>query len=223
MKFEDMINTIQLGDCYELIKQIPDKSVVVVTDPPYGLGIDFQKKQICKNTKHNRKELISGNWDKNIPSKKVFNEINRIAKNKIIFGANYFNEYLEQGHKGWIIWDKGQRGLTMSDCEIIYTDYDKPTRIIEMNRCELKNDMTFHPTQKPLLLMKKIIEEYTNEDDIILDCFAGSGSTLEACQILNRRYIGIELNKQYHEKIVDRLNGIRSNGQTSIFTDFDNL
>ena len=84
----------------------------------------------------------------------------------------------------------------MSDCEIIYTDYDVPTRIIEMNRCELKNDMTFHPTQKPLLLMKKIIEKYTNEEDIVLDCFAGSGSTLEACKIMNRKYIGIELNKK---------------------------
>lgn len=223
MKFEDMINTIQLGDCMDYLKYIPDKSVVVITDPPYGIGIDFQKKSLAKNPKHNRKELIAGNWDKNIPDKEIFNEINRIAKHKIIFGANYFNEYLEQGHKGWIVWDKGQRDLTMSDCELIYTDYDLPTRIIEMNRCELKNDMTFHPTQKPLLLMKKIIEKYTNESDIILDCFAGSGSTLEACKITNRKYIGMELNKKYYEKIVDRLNGIRSNGQTSIFTDFDNL
>lgn len=218
-----MINTIQLGDCIDYLKFIPDKSVVVITDPPYGIGIDFQKKTVSSNPKHNRKELIAGNWDKNIPDKKIFNEIDRIAKHKIIFGANYFNEYLEQGHKGWIVWDKGQRDLTMSDCEIIYTDYDVPTRIIEMNRCELKNDMTFHPTQKPLLLMKKIIEKYTNEEDIVLDCFAGSGSTLEACKIMNRKYIGIELNKKYYEKIVDRLNGIRSNGQTSIFTDFDNL
>lgn len=223
MKFEDMINTIQLGDCMDYLKYIPDKSVVVITDPPYGIGIDFQKKSLAKNPKHNRKELIAGNWDKNIPDKEIFNEINRIAKHKIIFGANYFNEYLEQGHKGWIVWDKGQRDLTMSDCELIYTYYDLPTRIIEMNRCELKNDMTFHPTQKPLLLMKKIIEKYTNESDIILDCFAGSGSTLEACKITNRKYIGMELNKKYYEKIVDRLNGIRSNGQTSIFTDFDNL
>ena len=98
----------------------------------------------------------------------------------------------------------------MSDCEIIYTDFDIPTRIIEINRCELKKDMTFHPTQKPLLLMVEIIKKYTNENDIILDCFAGSGSTLEACKITNRRYIGIEKNKYYYEKIIDRLNDLQS-------------
>lgn len=158
MKFEDMINKIILGDCMDYLKNIPDKSVIVITDPPYGLGIDYQKKQICKNPKHNRKELIAGDWDKQIPEKQVFEQINRIAKNKIIFGANYFNEYLEQGHKGWIIWDKGQRGLTMSDCEIIYSDYDKPTRIIEMNRCQLKNDMTFHPPQNMVNVRRKNYE-----------------------------------------------------------------
>lgn len=218
MKFEDMINNIILGDCMDYLKEIPDKSIdLVLTDPPYGLGIDFQKKQKCKNPKHNRKEHIKENWDNEIPKKELFDELKRISKKMIIFGGNYFNEYLEQGHKGWIIWDKGQRNLTMSDCEIIYTNFDMPTRIITVNRCELKKDITFHPTQKPLKLIMEIIKKYSNENDLVLDCFAGSGVTLEACRVLNRKFIGIEKNKNYYFKAKDRINGIRPNGQYTIF------
>lgn len=57
---ESIINTVQMCDCYEIIKKIPNKSVVVITDPPFGIGIDHQKKQVCKNPKHNRKELKGG-------------------------------------------------------------------------------------------------------------------------------------------------------------------
>ena len=145
----------------------------------------------------------------------------RVSKNMIVFGANYFNEFLEQGHKGWIVWYKGQKGLTMSDCEIIYTNFDVPTRIIEVNRNQLRNDMTTHPTQKPLKLMIEIVKKYTKENDLIVDFFAGSGSTLEACKILNRKYIGFENNKEYYQKSKERLNGIRPNGQISIFTDLN--
>lgn len=221
---EYKLNEIYNEDCYEAIKKIPDKSVdFIVTDPPYGLNIDFQKEQKCKNPKHNRKNHTKENWDNEIPPKWFFEELKRVSKNQIIFGANYFNEYLEQRHKGWIIWDKGQRGLTMSDCEIIYSSLDKPTRIITINRVELLKDMTTHPTQKPLKLMLEIIKNYTNEDDIVLDPFSGSGSTLEACQILNRKFIGFELNESYFKNIKDRLNGVRPNGQASIFTNFEQM
>lgn len=221
---EENMNSIIHGDSYELIKKIPDKAIdVIITDPPYGLGIDFQDEKKCKNPKHNRKKHDKENWDKEIPPAWFFKEMKRVSKNMIVFGANYFNENLEEGHKGWIIWDKGQKGLTMSDGEIIYTNFDRPTRIYVCNRFELKNDMSTHPTQKPLKLMLEIVKNYTNENDLIVDFFAGSGSTLEACQILNRRYIGIEKNKNYYKKIKDRLNGVRPDGQTSIFTDFDSL
>src|SRR5574344_165690 len=172
------INKIYNADCLELMKQLPDKCIdLVLTDPPYGIGIDGQKQQFCKKPKHNRKLHAKKAWDNQIPSKEYFDEIFRISKNQIICGAKYFNEYLEQGHKGWIIWDKGQHGLTMSDCEIIYTSFDCPTRVIVMNRCELIKDFTEHPTQKPLKLIKQILERHSEEGQLILDCFSGSGTT----------------------------------------------
>jgi len=219
------LNKIYNEDSYKAIKDIPDNSIdLIITDPPYGLNIDSQKKYISKtNNKHNRKFHSKENWDNEIPSKDFFYEMKRVSKNMIVFGANYFNEFLEQGHKGWIIWDKGQRGLTMSDCEIIYSSLDKPTRIITVNRCELKRDITVHPTQKPLKLLVELVKNNSSKDDLIVDFFSGSGTTLEACQILERNYIGFETNKEYYLECLNRLNGINPIGQTSIFTNFEEL
>ena len=123
----------------------------------------------------------------------------------IIWGANYFNEFLEQGHKGWIVWDKGQDGLTMSDCEIAYTNFDCPTRIIRLNRVELLKDGTIHPTQKPLKLFETCVSRYSNENDLVLDCFSGSGTTAVACHNLKRRFICIEKDPDYWRLSCERL------------------
>jgi len=188
-------------DAMELLKQIPDKSIdLVLTDPPYGIGIDGQKESYNKkNIKSARKKHIFKNWDSKIPGKKVFNEIIRISKNQIIFGANYFNKYLPQGNKGWIVWDKGQKGLTMSDCEIIYSSFNKATRIYIFNRVEILKDGAFHPTMKPLNLIKKILLSNSEENQIICDPFMGSWTTAVACQNLNRNFIGCELDEEYCE------------------------
>lgn len=204
---KNLINKIICGDCLEVMKQIPDKSIdLVLTDPPYGIGIDGQKESYNPNNKKSaRKKHDFMDWDKAIPTKEYFDEIKRVSKNQIIFGANYFNEYLEQGHKGWIIWDKGQHGLTMSDCEIIYSSFNKPTRVYVYNRAELIRDVSQHPTQKPIKLMEKIIADNSKEGELILDCFAGSGSTLKACQRLNRNFIGVEREEKYCEIARQRL------------------
>ena len=203
---EQYINKIINADCLDILKQLPDKCVdLVLTDPPYGIGIDGQKESVCKNPKHNRKLHSQKNWDSCIPERKAFEEIQRISKNMIIWGANYFNEFLEQGHKGWIVWDKGQDGLTMSDCEIAYTNFDCPTRIIRLNRVELLKDGTIHPTQKPLKLFETCVSRYSNENDLVLDCFSGSGTTAVACHNLKRRFICIERDPEYHALSVERL------------------
>ena len=194
------------ADCMDILKQLPDKSIdLVLTDPPYGIGIDGQKLSISKNPKHNRKQHDFKNWDDNIPKKEVFDEICRVGKKIIIWGGNYFNEFLEQGHKGWIVWDKGQDGLTMSDCEIAYTNLDCPTRIFRINRVELLKDKTIHPTQKPLRLFLRCVADYGNENDLILAPFSGSGTTAIACHRLKRRFICIERDYEYWAKSCERL------------------
>ncbi len=192
------MNEIIHGDCLEIMKGMADKSVdLVLTDPPYGLGIDGQKLSISSNPKHNRKAHDFLGWDNGIPSKEYFDEIFRVSKNQIIWGGNYFVAHLEEGHKGWIVWDKGQHGLTMSDGELAYSSFDKPLRVFVFNRVEILKDGALHPTMKPLELFKWVLEENSNENDIILDPFAGSCTTAVACKQLNRNYICIEKEEQY--------------------------
>lgn len=88
MNINDLIGHIVCTDCLDILKQLPDKSIdLVLTDPPYGIGIDGQKQSICNNAKHNRKEHKQKDWDSAIPPKEVFDEIKRVAKNMIVWGG----------------------------------------------------------------------------------------------------------------------------------------
>ncbi|MCX4336871.1 MAG: DNA methyltransferase [Bacteroidales bacterium] len=200
----------------EAMKLIPDKFFqLAITDPPYGIGIDGQKLNINKNPKHSRKEHAKKNWDKQIPGAEYFRELERISVNQIIWGGNYFVEHLQQGHKGWIVWDKGQRGLTMSDCELAYTSFDKPTRVVTINRAELQRDGTFHPTQKPVKLYEWVLQNYAQPGDRIIDTHAGSGSSLVACHRMRFDFLGFEIEKDYFLKADERIK--EEQAQISIF------
>lgn len=120
------LNQLYNIDCMTAMREIPDKFFeLAICDPPYGIGIDGQKLNINKkNPKHTRKEHTRKNWDDAIPPEEYFRELERISVNQILWGGNYFVEHLTRGTKGWIVWDKGQHGLTMSDCEFeIDADY----------------------------------------------------------------------------------------------------
>lgn len=206
------VNTIIHGDCLEVMKFMPDKSVdLILTDPPYGIsigGIARDVANIDKKGNSIRKAYEAADWDKQIPSKEYFDEMFRVSKNQVICGGNYFVEYLTQGHKGWIIWDKAQRGLDMSDCEIIYTSFDCPTRIFTLHRAKLWAEKPQHPTQKPLQLIEYLVEKFAKEGDIILDPFAGSGTTAIAAKQLKRNYICIEKEEKYVNICHERLSAL---------------
>lgn len=193
------------GDCLEVMKSFADKSFdLVLTDPPYGLGIDGQKESFSANPKHNRKAHEFMGWDNKIPSREYFDEIFRVSKNQIIWGGNYFVDYLSEGHKGWVVWDKGQHGLTMSDGELAYSSFDKPLRIFTFNRGILKTDGAHHPTMKPIELMKWCLS-FAGETTSVLDPFLGSGTTLLAAKQLGIDATGIEINEKYCEIARKRL------------------
>lgn len=191
----------------EAMKKIPDKFFqLALVDPPYGIGIDGQKESKSTNPKHNRKLHERKAWDAQIPPAEYFEELERISENQIIFGGNYFVEHLRQGHKGWIVWDKGQRGLTMSDCELAYSSFDSPTRIVTVNRVELLKDGTFHPTQKPIKLYEWILARYAKPGDKIIDTHAGSGACLIAAHRLRMKWLGFEIDADYYQKATERIN-----------------
>jgi len=113
-------------------------------------------------------------------------------------------KHLQNGHKGWIVWDKGQRGLTMSDCELAYSSFDCPTRIFVLSRFALARQGTIHPTEKPIMLYKWLFKNYAKEGDKILDTHLGSGSSRIAAYDMGFDFVGYEINKYYFDKQEER-------------------
>lgn len=201
------IGNIELLNCDNMafMATVPDKHFdLAIVDPPYGLGIDGQKKSINKNPKHNRKEHARKEWDSGIPTAEYFNELFRVSKNQIIWGGNYFTEFLPPV-KGWIFWFKGQNDLTMSDGELAWTSLNIVTRQFEINRAQLIAQNTFHPTEKPIKLYRRLLKTYAKEGDKILDTHLGSGSIAIACHDYKFELTGCEIDKDYYDAAVKRL------------------
>jgi len=199
-------------DCVEGMKRYPDKHFdLAIVDPPYGIGIDGQKQSInIDNPKANRKSHNFKGWDNEIPNKQYFDEIMRVSKNQIIWGANYFVQHLNKGTKGWIVWYKGQEGLTMSDAELAYSSFDCPTRIVKINRVELLKDGTIHPTQKPVKLYDWLLHHYAEQGDLILDTHLGSGSSRIAAYKNGFDFTAFELDKEYFNAQEKRFNNFKA-------------
>jgi site-specific DNA-methyltransferase (adenine-specific) len=199
-----MIN-ITNEDNMDLMSRYDDNHFdLAIVDPPYGIGISGQKEQ-KKGKKSDRKYHKEKGWDNAIPTKKYFKQLFRISKNQIIWGANYFVEHLNKGTKGWIVWDKAQYGLTMSDCELAYSSFNKPTRVYVKNRAVLINQNTIHPTEKPIKLYEWLLINYAKKGDKILDTHLGSGSIAIACHNLGYDLTACELDKDYYNAATKRL------------------
>ena len=189
----------------ELMSRYEDNHFdLAIVDPPYGIGISGQKEQ-KKGKKSDRKYHKEKDWDNEIPNKEYFKQLFRVSKNQIIWGANYFVEHLNKGTKGWVVWDKAQYGLTMSDCELAYSSFQKPTRVYVKNRAVLISQNTIHPTEKPIKLYEWLLMNYAKEGDKILDTHLGSGSIAIACHNLKYDLTACELDKEYFEAAIKRI------------------
>jgi ParB-like chromosome segregation protein Spo0J len=177
-----------------------DAIKAVVTDPPYGIGIDGQKQSISNNPKHNRKAHEFRGWDRERPDDGVFHYIVALNVPSVIWGGNYFADLLP-ATRGWIYWSKGQDGLSMSDGELAWTTEATPLRCVTVNRGALRGSV--HPTQKPIEVIDFSLE-YIKAGDFVLDLFGGSGSTLIACEKTDRSCRMMELDPKYCDVIVKR-------------------
>ena len=203
---DDYLGKIFNCDCMEIMKQLPDKCVdLCLCDPPYGINKDGQKETTGGHGGRKAYEFMG--WDSQRPGKEVFDQILRIGKNAIIWGGNYFADYLPAKMK-WMVWDKGQR-INQSDGELAWTSYDKALRIFTLNRVALMTDGAQHPTQKPEALMRWCIDEAmgtgNGEQRIIFDPFMGSGTTAKMAIKNNRNWIGSEISEEYCSIIEQRI------------------
>jgi hypothetical protein len=174
---------------------------IIVTDPPYGIGIDGQKESKSKNPKHNRKHHENLGWDSERPATELFGYLLAQDVPTLIWGGNYFADLLPAS-RGWLYWSKGQSGLTMSDGELAWTNKDKVLREFTVNRGQLHRSV--HPTQKPVKVISESIK-YLESEGIIFDCFMGSGTTMVAANEVNRICYGIEMQPKYCQVIIDRM------------------
>ncbi len=184
----------------------------MLTDPPYGIGAGKEKP-------HNGwKDYGINEWDNQTPSKEYFDEIMRISKHQIIWGGNYFIQYLYPS-MGWLVWDKGQRNFSLADGELAWTSFQKALRIITVPRGRALLDGKQHPTQKSLEVIEACImyAEKNSEKpiNIILDPFLGSGTTAIAAHNTGRFFIGIEKEPKYVEIARKRLE--QAQAQQSLF------
>lgn len=209
-KLDDLIGKITCADCLDVLRDLPDKCVdLVLTDPPYGIG-ESKGKNKTRGKLAIAKDYGNKEWDNAIPSGDVFAEIMRISKHAIIFGGNYFVEHLANS-PCWIVWDKHNGENDFADCELAWTNFKTAVRKYDwvwagMLQQDMKNkEIRIHPTQKPVGLFMKILQDYSNENDLVLDCFSGSGTTAVACHNLKRRFICIEKDPEYHAASVKRL------------------
>ena len=208
-----MIETTQtwkIGDCLDLMREYPDNHFnLIVTDPPYGIGEAAGKNKsrgkIAKVTDYG-----NHNWDDERITKEYFDEMIRVSKNQIIFGGNYYTDYLHPT-SCWIVWNKENGKTDFADCELAWTSFSSAVRMFNFRWHGMlqgnmkKKEKRVHPTQKPVPLFKWIVENYSKDGDLILDPFLGSGTTLEACKLTNRNCIGFEISNEWEKYYPERI------------------
>ncbi len=198
------INLIN-GDSLQALKGYGDNHFdIAIVDPPYGIGA---AKQLYKGTSNDVNiKHITKDWDNAIPPKEYFVELRRVSKNQIIWGGNYFINYLDNA-RCFLVWDKQNGTNSMADAELAWTSLDKPVRMYRghiFKGIGCGNYTTIHPTQKPIKLYEWILEHFTSEGDLILDTHLGSGSIAIACHYMKRKLIAYEIDQEYYEKTCKR-------------------
>lgn len=187
-------NKIYNIDCLEGMRLMQEQGIKadwIITDPPYGININNNMGRRKGDKKSNYDKAY---WDEKRLSKEYFDLMFECAENHIIFGGNYYTDYLPPS-KSWIVWDKKMSDkLTFSQIELAWTSADCMSKLV---RCFPNgSEERVHATQKPSYVIEWILNKYTKEGDLILDPFAGSGTLAVACHKLNRRYICFERDKE---------------------------
>jgi site-specific DNA-methyltransferase (adenine-specific) len=211
MKVTDKI-TITNEDNMLLMARYPDNYFdLAIIDPPYGIDI--------------------AKWDSitDRPKKEYWDELFRVSKNQIVFGANYFTDFLTIT-KSWLVWDKSIRGKSFlknrSQFELIWTSLKETPAIFNYTidgniqgwdggKPDYFKKKSIHPTQKPYQIYEFLLTYYAKENDKILDTHLGSGSIAIACHDYGFELTACELDKEYYDKAIQRI--VNHTNQTKLF------
>jgi site-specific DNA-methyltransferase (adenine-specific) len=209
MNITDKI-TITNEDNMELMARYPDNYFdLAIVDPPYGIDADVKNntdKMQTKKSAAKSKKYGSQLWDSDIPTDEYFEELKRVSKRQIIWGANYFGLV-----GGMIYWHKNVTMPTYSTGELAWVSWMNKLDFVDITwHGMLQHDMSnketrIHPTQKPVALYKWLLDKYAKQGDKILDTHLGSGSIAMACHDYDFELTACELDKDYYDKAIERI------------------
>jgi site-specific DNA-methyltransferase (adenine-specific) len=197
----------------DFMADLPDNAYdLAIVDPPYGIGESGARNIADRPTKKwaNPNSKIYKSFDDSmIPDKKYFDELFRVSKNQIIWGANNFTELLSKS-TGWIVWNKKvDEKEYLSMAELAWSSFDKRVLMFNFLWAGFKKQIQesrIHPTQKPVALYKWLLKNYAKPNDKIFDSHVGSGSIRIACHDMGFDFDGCEIDKDYWEAQEDRFN-----------------
>ncbi len=190
MKHERPNSIVYNMDNMEFMASVPDKYYdLAIVDPPYGIGINKGGHTLAGNGnfkggnfKVAARKYKGGEWDNEPPSKEYFEQLFRVSKNQIVFGANHFISKIPIDSSCWIVWDKDNGESYQADCELAWTSFDKAVRkykfrwngLLQQNMKD--KEIRIHPTQKPVALYNWIYKNYLPNGGKVIDTHLGSGS-----------------------------------------------
>lgn len=198
--------TIYHGDCRDVLPDL--RADLVLTDPPYGIGEAHGKNKSRSKLAVSR-DYGMADWDDSPPTRELIEAVVAAGRHAILFGGNYFHL---PPSSCWLVWDKDNGASDFADCELAWTNLPKAVRRLTWRWAGMlqenmgaDKEPRFHPTQKPLAVMRWAITQAPDDCELILDPFMGSGTTLRAAKDLGRRAIGIEISEEYCRIAVARL------------------
>jgi site-specific DNA-methyltransferase (adenine-specific)/modification methylase len=202
--------TLYLGDCMDILPTLA-KVDAVITDPPYGIG-EARANNKSRSCLAQSKDYGISDWDDRPPSDELIELMRSKGEFQAFFGGNYFTL---PPTSCWLVWDKLNGNNDFADCELVWTNWPRAVRRLQWRwhgMIRQGNEDRYHPTQKPLEVMKWVIE-LCPKADTILDPFMGSGTTGVAAIQLGRKFIGIEREPKYFDIAVKRLKQAVAQGQ----------
>ena len=205
----------------EGMKNTPDKYYdLAICDPPYGIGVDGAihiRKHDRPSTWNMVEKYEKKGWDESIPEIEYFKELFRVSKNQVIWGGNYFTDFLPPS-KCWIFWDKlFDKTFNFSHGELAWTSYQtRLLKVVVSSKAETNGGKDrIHPTQKPVKIYSFILNQFAKQGDKILDTHLGSGSSRIAAHQLGFDFTGYEIDKDYFEASEKRFKLVTSQQQIS--------
>lgn len=223
MNLEKLKNKIICMDCMDLMALMPDKYIdVAIVDTPYGIKQDGRNNHTRGKLAVSKDYSNKPKYDNNSPDKKYFDELLRVSKNQIIWGANHFISKIPYDSSCWIVWDKINGETDFADCELAWTSFNTAVRCFKFQWQGMiqgyggnkrNNEIRIHPNQKPIALGRWLLQKYAKAGDLILDTHSGSGSFACSAWLENFEFYACEKEQDYWKDSVDRFETLISQGR----------